>query len=410
MRAIVLFLTLAGAVVVLSAQTTFNPQRPVQSLYHIEAQAAQHGWTSERHARAGDLYARMGDLTAAVPHWAAAGASRREELARALLRLERWPHALDTLQTMLDANPDDAWAHYQIGRILAPTDPNRAVTHLNAALRDPAFSSAAELVTTLLTHRADPLISLRVGQTALNNADWAHAERAFRHAAAIAAPHPPSLAYIGYVRQQQGEDAAPWFDRALSLDAEDATVQYLYGLYLRGDERFDASLEAFTEAVRLDPTNPAYYAELGMAHARVANYADAEHWLQQAVSMSDGAVAFREMLATFYAQSGNFMVNADPQAIRQAGSALPDDPDLLAGMGWALYNAGDLATGNAYLERALTLRPGHPPALHYRAQIAIEQGTFDVARNHLEALIRQGDDYSGWAVETLAALDEAAAP
>jgi hypothetical protein len=92
--------------------------RFVQALYQVESQAAQSGWTSAMYLTAGDLWQQAGDLTRALPYWEAAAQAGNStvgrQLAQVYLDLQRWPEAADALAWLVEREPENRWAHFQL--------------------------------------------------------------------------------------------------------------------------------------------------------------------------------------------------------------------------------------------------------------------------------------------------------
>ena len=375
------------------------------ALYRVEAEAARDGWSAARQRQAGDLRYTLGDLPGAVANWslaADADPARLEQLARAHVTLERWPDAVDTLERLIAAQPDHAWGHWQLGMLLAAFDPWRASTHLRQAAREPVYAAdATALVEVLASDTGDPLISMRVGLALSEMRRWSLAEQAFQQAARIGYPFPEALAYAALARERQGKDGGPWMRQALTLGVNVPQVQFVHGLQRRAAGEYEASRDAFIQAVRLDPNNPAYFSELGTAYHLLFDYERAQRWLRMAVQISDDDPRFQERLAVFYAQEGYHLPAVDVEYLRQTADSIPPDPDLLAGLAWALYTTGDDNRALAQLDVALDLMPDHAQALYYKAQILLARGDLAAARPLVERLARQPSPHTDWAESAL---------
>jgi tetratricopeptide (TPR) repeat protein len=351
--------------------------RIMQALYQLEAQAVD-GWTDEALVIAGDLWRQAGDLTQAAAYWAAAeteadaGVLRR--LAAAWLELQRWSDAVDTLERLVVAAPDDGWAHYQLGLLRAPSDPRAAAVHLRTAALSPAYEVAAStLLTVLEAESPDSLISMRVGTALAESGLWSYAELAFRHAADLNAPYAEALAYVGLARDRQGKDGRVWMAQAVELEPHNALVRYLHGLHLRAAGDPAASLQALILATALDPQNPALYAELGEAYRLVNDPESAERWLRMAVVVAgDDAPRFQRLLGLFYAEEAYALDAGGLDTLQDMTVLLPNDPDVRAGFGWALYTMGETEAALAQLDRALEIDPNNPRTLYYKGRVWLE--------------------------------------
>jgi tetratricopeptide (TPR) repeat protein len=358
--------------------TNRQQQRPQQALYQVEAQAAREGWTPTLARAAGDLWLQLGDMSNAAAYWEIALSGEPEntilmrQIAQTYLDLQRWSQAVDMVERLVQTAPDEAWGHYQLGLLRAPFDPAAAVEPLQIAAQSPDFNTVSDaLLTILQTNPADSFISMRVGLVMMDYQLWSYAELAFAHAAVLNDPFPEALAYRGLARDWQGKESGAWIDQAVALAPENAQVRYVQGLHLRliGDN--PNSVNSFMQAVALDPGNPAYCAELGTAYSLVDDLPNAMLWLQQAVILSNNAPEFQRLLVLFYAEQAATLTSLGFDVEGQVSSVASDDPDVLAELGWSLYNGGDFIGAENQINAALAIDPQNPRALYYRARMLI---------------------------------------
>jgi len=85
--------------------------------------------------------------------------------------------------------------------------------------------------------------------------------------------------------------------------------------------------------------------------------------------------------------------------------ALPPSADAQAGYGWAMYLAGDRELGQDMIERVLTIEPGNPRALYYRARILIDVGDTEEAIELLERLVGGSSTFAARAAALLEGLN-----
>jgi tetratricopeptide (TPR) repeat protein len=289
-----------------------NDGRFVQALYQIEALAAVSGWTLALYRQAGDLRLQMNDLAGAASHWEAArrfgnddDVALARQLAETYLVLGRWTETIDTFEAVLQISPEDAEAHYQLGLLLAASDPISSETHLRVAVDNADYGQVARaLVRLFVTNPADPLISMRVGRLLADYELWLYAEQAFNYAAVVMTPNAEALAYIGLSRERQGKDGAVWIEQAITLAPDNPQIWYVWALHLRALNDTMGSLNALIEATSLDPNNPAFYAELGSAYRLVGDLNSAEYWLKIAVEISQQDPVFQQLLDQFYTETG----------------------------------------------------------------------------------------------------------
>ncbi len=283
-------------------QITSPVEQPVQALFQLEQAAAQSGWTGEAAWQAGQVWKRLGNLSRAVAYWEIASrhapdnADLWRALAESYITLQRWSLASVALTRTAELTPEDNWAHYHLGLLQAAASPQVAVDHLKQIASD---SEYAAVVTDLLVVLASDDASMPAGLTLARHNLWNYAELAFQHTLTFSQPLPEASAYLGLVRDRQGKDGSAAIEQAVSLAPDSALIRYLQGLHLRlkGDNQL--SLDAFLRAATVDPTNPAYAAELGTAYQLIGESQLAEDWLRQAVTLSDNDPRFQQLLDQF---------------------------------------------------------------------------------------------------------------
>lgn len=281
--------------------------RPVQALYQAEALAAQTGWTPDLLRTAGEMAYRLGDSERAAGYWEIIPDSDiplpvLRQLTGIYYDRQDWDAFGAAIERLLARAPDDAWAHYSRGWMLAVTQSQAALPHLEAALRDSLYRDiAVELLTVVQTAAAH--LPMQIGITLAQHDRWPEAEFAFQQAAASDGPLAEALAYTAIVRDRQDKDGLPQMQQAIELAPDNALVRFLQGLHLRMVHDLPGSLEAFKLAAALNPANPAYAAELGAAYQMNDNLSQAEYWFKRAVTLSSGDPRFQQLLDTFTSQT-----------------------------------------------------------------------------------------------------------
>ena len=365
--------------------------------YDIQVQAVQHGWTPELHHQMGDQLAASGDWIGAVAHWENANLQAADDLAKLVegyFVLQRWDDSISLLRQIITLEPENTWAQFYLGQLIAAANPLEAETYLIAAQRSNTYSQQA---TDLLNVLQENFAPLRVGLWFSQNEQWDLAEYAFRHAALLGDEVAP--AYVALAREQQNKSGADWMTYALEIAPQNAQVYYVYGLYLRRLGDTETSVSALEAAVTFDPLNPAYYAELATAYRLIGSYFKAEGMLRLAVDYSGHDPLFEELLAVFYAEEGYQLTDDRLAQLQQSQANLPPDPALRASFGWTLHSLGDSEAGLIEVDAALALEPDNPLALYYKAQILIETNNLEAALPIIEQLAAGNSEFATWASE-----------
>jgi tetratricopeptide (TPR) repeat protein len=399
---ILLFLSAVGVVLLRQQQPLPESEsiplnnRPYQQIYSIHYEASQNGWTAERHRRIGIQYFELGDLENAASHWQAAlllqpdNINLLRQLSETYLVLHKWSYAVDTLRQLLTLVPNELWAHYQLGLILAPLNSPEAITHLQRVADTTAYGDVTTRIRLVLRSDFDEASkAVQIGIILAENELWAHAEGAFQQAANLSVLDGEALAYTGLARGMQGKSGLEWIRQAITLDPTNPTVRYLEGVYLRNIGEYAGSIDAFSLALSFDPTNPAYYVELGNTYRKIGDLTNANRWLIQSVAISNYDSEFQKILNDFYLEEGARLIAAGidtpPAGIENA--------DAEADVAWTLYQLGAVEQANTTLEKALSIEASNPRALFYQARIAIEEGEIETARALLDSVIAANDDF-----------------
>lgn len=292
----------------LLVQTVTYPdhERPLQALYLLESAAVDEGWTADRALRAARIWQALGNPANAAAYGEmalAAGGTDRQALAEVYIEMGDWSRANDVLERLI-ASTDEAstisWASLQLSLIRAGSHPEEALAQLERAIQlEPGYAASMSSLLDTLTVTSNPT---RIGMTLVQMNLWTQAERAFSYAP----DDPLALAFTGFVRETQGKNGAAYLRAALDLSPDDAQVRLVEGLYYRQRGDLQPSLDAFARAVALDPDDPALYAELGTAYQLTGDPVTAEHWLQQAIDLSDGDPRYEAMLEQIRTEELNF--------------------------------------------------------------------------------------------------------
>jgi tetratricopeptide (TPR) repeat protein len=361
------------------------------ALYHIESETALNGWTGQDFIREGNLWRDMGDSSRALPYWEAAVALEANpnllrQIAEIYLQRGEWGLALERIQSLLLLAPNDIWALYYAGLLLAPSDPASAYPYLAriASSESPDAPIASALTNLIGTDPNNPEIALAVGAILASAEKWSLAENAYQYAANWYYPFPEASAYVGLMRAQQGKNGDSWINEAIHFAPDSAVVQSVAGVYWRAVGEYAQSETALITAIIFEPDNPSLYAELGLTYWGMGNRIDAEVWLQTARLLAPDDSDIQVVLDSFYAEDA--LMVSSPMLAFSEGTVGSNDPAVISANGWALYVNGDAVAGLAMVEQALAMEPANPRALFDKARILQETGHSEEARPILEQL------------------------
>ena len=233
---------------------------------------------------------------------------------------------------------------------------------------DPAFALAYVGLANSLN-----LTSTRTGE---NRADYlAPALAAAERAIALEPQLGEAYAALGAIHhwKRTGEDAEPFFLRAIELSPNDATAYAEYGQYLlspRGGARAEKAVELLEKAIALDPLSPRSNTWLGEAYWRTGRLIDAEQRRLRAIEIDPEFAYGYEQLAHHYSYLGRF---GDAYLYNEESIRLnPEDATAQVRKIYYLTHLGDFEAAQRQLDEARSKFP-HSGWLGY------SQGTLDTA-------------------------------
>jgi tetratricopeptide (TPR) repeat protein len=295
--------------------------------------------------------------------------------------------ALHFYRLALDANPNDAAAHYLYGR--STNNPTTAEEEFREALAlDPAFAWAH--------HGLGAALAMR-GQT---DAAIASFERAIELQPSLAEAH-SHLANL-YLTLEREDDALAAYRRAIEVAPEEADAYFYLGAYLAHHERVDEARELLEEAARLDGNNPMIYLELGSVYIALGFGPEAlsafdeglkldprDEYLRDLRAVADGVVdgaVSDEVYVPF--RQGLDALTVDPEgALALFDEVIDQAPDfhlahLNRGIGLAAVARN--VEAEAAVRRAIELDPRYPESHAALAVVLLSEERNDEAEAALQ--------------------------
>lgn len=381
------------------------------ALYHVQYQATERGWTAGLHRQAGNIWREMGDTERALPHWeSAAKLEASPDLLRLLatVYIERanWGIAFDHIEDLLQVSPQDGWAQYYAGLLLAPSDPARAQRYLVSVLQTYRVyaGDATRILDSIGNDYSDPLISSRVGAELASMGELSLAQNAFEYAAAANYPFPTAMAYAGLMQAQRGEDGRSWITQAVNLAPIDPTVRTIEGIYWRTVGDYDRSADALLLAMTYSPADPGLMAELGNTYRAMGNLTEAEYWLQVSLAISGNDPIIVGALDRLY-QEEAYLLPQEYLALMFEERNNRDDPTVLSATAWAQHILGDSETALNTLNRALEQDPNNIRANFDKARILVDIGQPDEAREILSWISQSQTSFAPPAARLLESIE-----
>lgn len=380
-------------------------------------------WFAEAESRAalsladwltyGDSFQLLGDPRSAAWAWQqsverfgpSAGAESR--LAGVYRSEGDYPQALASLRLALQLAPDEAELHYELGLLLAATDPEEALAELMLAARmNPAHDVEVQdlrsaLNTALLSEeRAYQFVVSGRALAALG--EWDLAQEAFRRATEADPLYAEAWAWLGEARQAAGLDGSLELGQALALDPWSAMVQGLYGLLLQRQGQPFSALEAYQAAATLEPQDPGWQIAIAGAYEQAGDLINAADHTLRALELDRESAANWRALALFSLRNSMDVEGVGLTAARQLVRLAAADWQTYDILGQVLTVTGDFGAAAQALDTALELAPEQAaPALHM-GLLCLQSGDQVCAYDALmDASQLDADGASGWQARRL---------
>lgn len=345
----------------------------------------------------GDIAQQEGKTNESVIYWEAANAAQENnetyiKIIRAYQQTGDWDRAIESQRELVALHPNNPDYNYQLGLMLAVTQPESSLAYLSLAGElDPTIKTASNsLVRNLRSalNRDNPSYPFVIsGQEMAAIGEWELALLAFTNATQINPDYADAWAYLGETLQQTGHDGYKELEKALKLNPESIAVNTLIALYWQRQERYDLALVYLYAAANLEDDNPALQAEIGNTLGLLGNIPAAEPHYKQATSMEPNNSTYWNSLANYYIRYEIEIKDKGAAAARQAVILSPQDPvslDILAQI-YLLQDNTILA--ERFLERALTADDEYAPAHLHSGLVNILEGDQLGAYQHFSAAL-----------------------
>ncbi len=332
-----------------------------------------------------------------------------EHMARAERQLEdgKPNEAVIEYKNALQIAPNDADAHFGLAKAyLATRDVGKAYWELQETVRlDPdnldarlafaqflllgsedEFQQALEQTGAILEREPDKWEAYAIRARALENLkrlDDAQAD--YEKAVEVQPENADVLRMLAAFFARQGENAAaePLFRRLVEMDPTAPSWFQLAAFLSLDRARDEESLTAFRKGLELakpDERSNAYQ-RLASFYYQRERYDEAEKTLQEGIESSDRDIELIYALARFYHSRG--AKDRADQMIEEATQARPDEVEPLLILSAYRGRNGDVAGALEAAERAIALEPTHTQARLRKAELLIDRGVQDGAREQL---------------------------
>ncbi len=316
-------------------------------------------------------------------------------LASAYRSQKRWEAEKNALENQIQLDSQDAYAQYRLGILLMIFSPAEAYDKLNRAstLNVETDSAVDTLITALniadtQSNESDKYVT--IGRALGLVQEWELAFVAFQKSIELNEENAEAWAWLGEAKQQQGQDGSVELNQALRLNHTSATVRGLRALYWNRQEKYAQMLAEYSLANEFEPTNPAWLAGIGEAHAKLGDLISALQAYQQAVELAPDEATYWRVLAMFCAENNFYIEEIGLPAAEQAVSLSSNDPTNLDALGYTYFLSGRYSNAELTFLRAIELSPQYFPAHLHLAMNYLAQGNRAEAYNTL-VFVRDAD-------------------
>jgi len=179
---------------------------------------------------------------------------------------------------------------------------------------------------------------------------------------------------------------------AASLYAQSAQTRFDNGIRLYNQSNYDAAIQEFTEAIRLDPNNARAYAYRGISYSNKNDYdrAIADHTQTIRLLPNDAMVYYNRGSVYYQKKDYDYAITDLTQAIKLN----PNNADAYDYRGLSYYNKRDYDRAIADLTQAIKLTPNNALLYNNRGYVYKEKKDYDRAIADFEAALKLNPDFT----------------
>ena len=178
-------------------------------------------------------------------------------------------------------------------------------------------------------------------------------------------------------------------------------------LHWQRQEEYDLALRHLETALKLDPENPAYLAEIGNIHALLGDLEAGQSFYRQALEQSSNEPLYTREFLKFSIKYHLDLHKVALPAARQLVLSDPDNPASLNIMGELLLVMGDILNAERFFLRALAQNHEYDQAHLHLGDLYANQGKYDLATHHFTQVLESSTnpETKAWAKNALENLN-----
>jgi tetratricopeptide (TPR) repeat protein len=178
--------------------------------------------------------------------------------------------------------------------------------------------------------------------------------------------------------KRQYDAAVKAWEKAVSLDPDDARAHNNLGIALAGAGKMSAAVEEYEKSLTLNANSSQTENNLGSALAEEGNLEEARQHFENALRINPDNASAEVNLGNALSAEGGHAQEA-VELLTKGLEALPNSPDGQNGLGVALAHAGNLTDATPHLLRAVELAPQDAGYRYNLGRVLAAQSRFEEA-------------------------------
>jgi Flp pilus assembly protein TadD len=203
--------------------------------------------------------------------------------------------------------------------------------------------------------------------------------------------------------KKQYDAAVLGWQKAVSLDPDDARAHNNLGIALAGAGKVNDAVEEYRKSLSLNANSSQTENNLGSVLAQQGNLTEARQHFESALRINPDNASAKVNLADALAAEGGHAEEAI-DLLRQALERAPDSPDGQNGLGIALAHAGNLEEATIHLQRAVELAPQDAGYRYNLGRVFAARSLFADALPQFQEAARLGNQQDPMVLQMLAAM------
>lgn len=203
--------------------------------------------------------------------------------------------------------------------------------------------------------------------------------------------------------KKQYDAAVLGWQKAVSLDPDDARAHNNYGIALAGAGKVNDAVEEYRKSLSLNANSSQTENNLGSVLAQQGNLTEARQHFENALRINPDNVSAKVNLADALAAEGGHAEEAI-DLLRQALETAPNSPDGQNGLGIALAHARNLEEATTHLQRAVELAPQDAGYRYNLGRVFAARSMFADALPQFQEAARLGNQQDPTVLQMLAAM------